>query len=61
MMDPLSAPAHFNLASIYDAAGEQSRAVEHYRAFLDHAAPDHASYAAEARGPIDMLTRSANR
>ena len=61
MMDPRSAPAHFNLASIYDAAGERSRAVEHYRAFLDHAAPDPASSAAEARRRIDALTRSANR
>lgn len=55
---PDSAPAHYNLAVIYDRSGEARRAVEHYRAFLDHSRAEHASRAADVRARLDVLDRS---
>jgi tetratricopeptide (TPR) repeat protein len=57
-LDTASAPAHYNLAVLYDRVGESARAVEHYRAFLDHAGSEHASRAAAVRARLEALDRS---
>lgn len=60
-LDPRSAPAHYNLGVLYEQSGEGSRAVDHYRAFLDHAGPHHAGRAPEVRARIADLTKRASR
>jgi Tfp pilus assembly protein PilF len=55
-LDPSAAAAHYNLALLYDEEGETSRALEHYRRFLDRAGADHASLAADVRARIDALS-----
>ncbi len=39
-INPRHPHAHYNLALIYDEEGAISRAVEHYRSFLEHAGAD---------------------
>jgi tetratricopeptide (TPR) repeat protein len=55
VIDPENAPAHFNLASLYEQSGESSLAIEHYRAFLEHAGAEHASRASDARARLEAL------
>ncbi len=52
---PHSAPAHYNLAVLYDASGERTRAVEHYRAFLEHRGTAYASQAMDVRARLAAL------
>lgn len=54
-IDPDHAAAHYNLALLYDETDETSRAVEHYRSFLDHAGIEHAHLAADVRVRLDLL------
>ena len=56
-MDPRTAPAHFNLASLYEQSGERSRAMERYRSFLEFAGADHAARVPAARARIAFLER----
>ena len=56
-IDPRSAVAHYNLATLYDQTGDVSRAVEHYRAFLDNAGAEHAARAPGVRARVDALTK----
>ena len=56
-VDGRSAAAHYNLAVLYDQSGEAGRAVEHYRAFLDHAGPQEAGRAPEVRSRIAELAK----
>lgn len=58
VVDPRNAPAHFNLAALYEQSGDTVHAVEHYRAFLEHAGTEHAPRAADARARLDVLTRT---
>jgi Tfp pilus assembly protein PilF len=55
--DPRSAPAHYNLAVHYDRAGEITRAVEHYRAFLEFAGAEYAARTADVRARLARLER----
>ena len=54
---PRHGAAHYNLAVLYDREGEARRAVEHYRAFLEHAGADDAPRAADARARVEALER----
>jgi len=54
---PANAPAHYNLAQLYDQTNEPARAVEHYRLFLEHAGPDHVDRAAPVRARIAALSK----
>jgi Tfp pilus assembly protein PilF len=54
-VDPRSAAAHYNLALEYEQEGEISRAVDHYRAFLQFAGPAYAGLAPDVRARIDAL------
>lgn len=54
---PRHAPAHYNLAVLYDRSGEAGRALEHYRAFLAAAAPEHSARASEVRARVAVLSR----
>jgi Tfp pilus assembly protein PilF len=56
-IDPRSAVAHYNLATLYDQTGEVSSAVVHYRAFLDNAGAEHAARAPGVRARVDALTK----
>lgn len=57
-IDPSSAAAHYNLGLLYDQAGETSRALEHYRAFLGNAGMEHASLAASVKARVEELTQA---
>jgi Flp pilus assembly protein TadD len=52
---PRHAMAHYNLAVLHDDTGEHARALEHYRAFLEHAGAEHADRTADVRTRIDAL------
>jgi Flp pilus assembly protein TadD len=52
---PRHAMAHYNLAVLHDDTGEHARALEHYRAFLEHAGAEHADRTADVRARIDAL------
>jgi Tfp pilus assembly protein PilF len=54
-LDPRNAAAHYNLAIQDEEAGDASRAIDHYRAFLQYAGPDQAARAPEVRARIDAL------
>ena len=54
--EPHNAAAHYNLAAGYEQAGEISRAIEHYRAFLDYATGEQIDHTAEVRARIAALT-----
>jgi Tfp pilus assembly protein PilF len=60
-VDPRSAAAHYNLAVLYDQAGELSRAVDHYRAFLDHSGPQHAARLPDVRARVAELSKRVSR
>ena len=55
VLSPDHAPAHYNLAVLYDQAGERALAVEHYRAFLEHRGDEYTARAADARERIAAL------
>lgn len=52
--DPL---AHYNLAVLYDGTGETRRALDHYRVFLEAAAPEHSAQASDVRARVAVLSR----
>ena len=54
---PKDPAAHYNLAVLYDESGERSRAVEHYRAFIDTAGPGDAARMAAVRSRLAALAR----
>lgn len=54
---PRHSGAHYNLAVLYDGTGDSRRALDHYRAFLDAAAPEHSARAAEVRARVAVLSR----
>lgn len=55
-INPRHAAAHYNLALLYDESGEVSRAIEHYREFLDHAGVEHAQLAPDVRARLESLS-----
>ena len=57
-IEPRNAPAHYNLAQLYDETNEPTRAVEHYRKFLETAAAEHAGRVAAVRARIAVLSRT---
>ena len=54
-IDKHNAAAHYNLALQYEKAGEVALALDHYRAFLQYAAPEQAGYAADVRSRVRAL------
>ena len=54
---PANAPAHYNLAQLYEQANEPTRAVEHYRLFLEHAGAEDSGRAAPVRARIAALSK----
>jgi Tfp pilus assembly protein PilF len=54
-IDRHNAAAHYNLALQYEKAGEVALALDHYRAFLQYAAPEQAGYAADVRSRVRAL------
>ena len=46
-IDPHNAAAHYNLARQFEAAGETSAAIDHYKQFIQYASPEQAAYAAD--------------
>jgi Tfp pilus assembly protein PilF len=54
-IDPHNAAGHYNLARQYEEGGEASRALEHYRLFLQYAGPDQMTYAGDVRTRIQGL------
>jgi len=54
-IDPRNAGSHYNLAVVADESGDQSMAVEHYRAFLRLGAVSHAELAAQVRARLTAL------
>ena len=57
-IEPANAPAHFNLAALYEQSGENARAIEHYRSFLEYAGAEHAR---APPTPAHASTRSRSR
>ncbi len=57
-IEPRNAAAHYNLAVLYDDTNEVSRAVEHYRAFLDQAGAEYANRAPDVRARLTLLATS---
>ena len=55
-LEPQDPIVRYNLAVAYDEAGEPSRALEHYRAFLDRAAPAHAARVEDVRRRVGEIT-----
>ena len=55
-LEPRDATVRYNLAVAYDEAGEPSRALEHYRAFLDRAGRAHAARVEDVRRRIGEIT-----
>ena len=41
-LDARHAPSHYNLARLFELGGDASRAVEHYRRFVEHSNAEHA-------------------
>lgn len=54
-IDKHNSAAHYNLALQYEKAGEIALALDHYRAFLQYAGPDQASYTADVRLRVQAL------
>ena len=55
---PGNAPAHYNLAQLYDQTNEPSQAIEHYRLFLQYAGAEHGGRAPAVRARIAALSRT---
>jgi tetratricopeptide (TPR) repeat protein len=56
-INPRNAAAHYNLARQYEEGGEVSRALEHYRLFIQYAGPEQAAYMADVRTRIAALAK----
>jgi len=50
-----NAAAHYNLALQFEAAGEVSAAIDHYRQFILYMGPDQAAFAADVRTRLSAL------
>ena len=57
LIDHRSAPAHYNLGALFETTGDSARAVEHYRAFLEHAGTAYSHHAPEVRARLDALLK----
>ena len=55
VLEPANPAAHYNLAVLYEQSAEPGRAIAHYRAFLDHAGPEHDDRAGDVRARLDLL------
>jgi tetratricopeptide (TPR) repeat protein len=49
------APAHYNLALLYEERGELQRAIDHYEQFVTMAGPDNATLSVEVRTRVQAL------
>ena len=54
-MDAHSAPSHYNLARLYEEAGEISRAIDHFTAFLEYGRVEYAPLAIQVRDRVADL------
>ncbi|MFL5617531.1 MAG: hypothetical protein ACJ79A_03950, partial [Gemmatimonadaceae bacterium] len=60
----LLAPAHKRLGELYEAKGDNARAVSHYTAFVrlwEHADPDMQPKVAEVRARMERLLKTLPR
>ncbi len=53
--DPRHAPAHYNLAVLFELTGEPARAATHYEAFLAYAGAEYNDRRAAVRSRVDAL------
>jgi DNA-binding SARP family transcriptional activator len=49
------APAHYNLALIYEESGDLVRAIQHYESFLSAAGADSAALGVDVRTRVQTL------
>jgi tetratricopeptide (TPR) repeat protein len=59
--EPLHAAAHYNLALLYDEAGETGRAYSHYNDFLRHAGPEYGTRLSDVQRRVDAIAPSLDR
>jgi tetratricopeptide (TPR) repeat protein len=52
---PFHAAAHYNLAVLYDEAGERGRAQDHYNDFLAHGGPEHGERLSAVKRRVEEL------
>ncbi|MEX2273910.1 MAG: tetratricopeptide repeat protein [Vicinamibacterales bacterium] len=58
-LDPKHAAAHYNLGLLYEEEGEVGKALDHYRAFLKYAGPEHSAIAEEVTRRIATLEKKS--
>lgn len=54
-LDARHAPTHYNLARLFELRGDASRAIEHYRRFVEHSGAEHADLVEVVRSRITAL------
>ena len=52
----MTSEAHFVSPAQFEAAGEASAAIDHYKQFIQYASPEQAAYAADVRTRLAALT-----
>ena len=54
-LDARHAPTHYNLARLFELGGDATRAIEHYRRFVEHSGDEHADLVEIVRRRIAAL------
>ena len=54
-LDARHAPTHYNLARLFERGGDATRAIEHYRRFVEHSGAEHADLVEIVRRRIAAL------
>ena len=54
-LDPRSPAAHYNLAVLYDEAGDSAQAYDEYNDFLKNAGPEYGARLADVRRRVDAI------
>ena len=54
-LDARHAPTHYNLARLFELGGDATRAIEHYRRFVEHSGAEHADLVEIVRRRIAAL------
>ena len=55
-LDTRHAPTHYNLARLFERGGDATRAIEHYRRFVEHSGAEHADLVEIVRRRIAALS-----
>ena len=56
-IEPRHAVAHYNLARLYEDERESAKAIDHYRAFLQYAGPEHGAIIPEVNRRVAALQK----